>query len=124
MGGDRKPLGQRGENVAYKTLKKEGYRVLEKNYQCRLGEIDLIARHGNDLVFIEVKSESGRGGILPKTRVDWRKQRKLSRLAQFYLKQKRLQDISARFDVVQVRLQDGDDPLVDIIENAFDLVEE
>jgi putative endonuclease len=118
--GDRKPLGRRGEDVACRALKRAGYRLLEQNYQCPLGEIDIIARQGRTIVFVEVKSESGPRGILPKDRVDARKQRKMIQLAQFFLKGKRLRDVSARFDVVQVLFQEDRPPAVEIIVNAFE----
>ena len=120
---DRKPLGRRGEEAAREALKRSGYRILEQNYLCPLGEIDLVARQGRTLIFVEVKSESGGTGILPKDRVDARKQRKLLRLAQFYMKEKRIQGVSARFDVVQVRFAEIGGPQVDIIPNAFDAPE-
>ncbi len=118
--GDRKPLGTRGEEVACSALKRAGYRLLKRNYRCPLGEIDIIARQGRTIVFVEVKSESGPRGILPKDRVDERKQRKMIHVAQFFLKGKRLRDVSARFDVVQVMFQEDGPPWVEIIVNAFD----
>lgn len=117
---DRKHLGRRGETVAYQALRGSGYRILAQNYQCPLGEIDLIARQGKTLVFVEVKSESGISGVLPKARVGRRKQKKLVQVAQFFLKEKGLQGVSARFDVVQVQFQEERPPLVDIIQNAFE----
>ena len=116
----RKPLGRRGEQVASVALKDAGYRILQLNYHCPIGEIDIVARKGRTLVFVEVKSESGWKGVIPKARVDKRKQRKLVKVAQFYLKEKRLQGVSARFDVVQVRLQDVGRPVVEIIPDAFE----
>jgi putative endonuclease len=121
MAAYRKPLGKRGEAVACRALVSEGYRILAQNYRCPLGEIDLVARQGRTLVFVEVKSESGGSGILPKARVDRKKQRKILQVAQFYLKEKGIQGVSARFDVVQVQFNEGDPPLVDIITNAFEV---
>ena len=115
----RRALGKHGEDVALEALRASGYRILQQNYRCPLGEIDLIARQGRTLVFVEVKSEAAASGIVPKARVDARKQRKLSQVAQFYLKQKRLVDVSARFDVVQVRFHGERAPDVEIIRNAF-----
>lgn len=106
--------------MAYQALRGSGYRILAQNYQCPLGEIDLIARQGKTLVFVEVKSESGTSGVLPKARVDRRKQKKLVQVAQYFLKEKGLQGVSARFDVVQVQFQEERPPLVDIIQNAFE----
>jgi putative endonuclease len=120
MSEDPKPLGTRGEEVACETLKRSGYRILQQNYHCPLGEIDLVARQGRTLVFVEVKSRLGRTRILPKERVDRKKQRKLLQVAQFYIKEKRLEAVSARFDVVEVSFRDGALPEVDVIPNAFE----
>jgi putative endonuclease len=115
-----KPLGRRGEDAARQALRGCGYRILAQNYQCPLGEIDLIARQGKTIVFVEVKSEWGSSGVLPKSRVDRRKRKKLLQVAQFFLKEKGLDGVSARFDVVQVQFRRGRPPLVDIIPNAFE----
>ncbi len=123
MSDDAKPLGKRGEDAARETLKKSGYRILQQNYQCPIGEIDLVARHGRTLVFVEVKSRLGRSRILPKERVNRKKQRKLIQVAQFYVKEKRLDAVSARFDVVEVSFRDGAPPDVHVIPNAFEAQE-
>jgi putative endonuclease len=119
-GHERKSLGQRGEELAASVLKRAGYRILERNYQCPLGELDLVARQGGILVFVEVKSGEGSDGIPPRERVNWRKQKKLFHVAQFYLKEKRLQGVSARFDVVEVSFLAGNPPTAQIIPNAFE----
>jgi putative endonuclease len=118
---NRKPLGSMGEDVACDLLQRAGYRILERNYRCPLGEIDLIARVNQILVFAEVKSAEGLTRVLPKSRVDRRKQRKLRQVAQYYLKEKRLHTVSARFDVVQVRFEDGKPRAVEVIPNAFEI---
>jgi putative endonuclease len=123
MDGEGKPLGRQGEEIAREALRRAGYRIIEQNYRCPLGELDLVARHGKALVFVEVKSESPRSRVQAKDRVDRRKRRKLEQMAQFFLKEKRLVGVSARFDVVQVRFQTGLPPLVEIIPNAFELQE-
>jgi len=116
-----KSLGDRGEAVARKALEARGYRILAANYRCPLGEVDIVARTGRQLVFVEVKSEEGRGDIPPKCRVDRRKQRKLRDVARYFLKERRLEGISARFDVVEVRLEEGERPVVEILPNAFEI---
>ena len=106
-----------------KALEKEGWTCVKLIQTNLNGMPDLLCmRHGMTM-FVEVKSESGGTGILPKDRVDARKQRKLLRLAQFYMKEKRLQGVSARFDVVQVRFTESGGPQVEIIPNAFDAPE-
>lgn len=115
------PLGAQGELVATDTLRRQGYRILERNYRCPLGELDVVARKGKTLVFVEVKSGLDER-IPPRDRVDARKKRKLSQVATFYLKEHGLEGVSARFDVVEVSFPvDGGTPRVELIPNAFDL---
>lgn len=120
MGDERKPLGRLGEEAACQALESSGYRIVQRNYRCPLGEVDLIARQGKTLVFVEVKSQSAGSRIPGKDRVSKQKQRKLCRLAQFYMKEKSLQGVSARFDVAEVRFRDGSLPIVEITPNAFE----
>jgi|YNPNPStandDraft_1061719.scaffolds.fasta_scaffold01949_7 putative endonuclease len=120
MGDERKPLGRLGEDAACEALEGSGYRIVQRNYRCPLGELDLVARQGKTLVFVEVKSQSAGSGISGKDRVSKEKQRRLCKLAQFYIKEKGLHGISARFDVAEVRFREGALPEVEIIPNAFD----
>jgi putative endonuclease len=115
----RKVLGARGEDLAVKYLKKKGYKVIERNYRCQLGEIDLIARQGDTLVFVEIKSRSSPGFGLPQEAVDRFKQDKLIEVARAYLAERRLtEDITMRFDVVAVRLTPSG-PDIELIQDAF-----
>jgi putative transposase len=114
----RRQLGDHGEDLAAVTLKKNGYKILERNYTTPLGEIDLIARQGKTLVFVEVKTRKSLRFGSPQEAVSLNKQKRLRRLADYYLKQKRLQEIPVRFDVVAVTLAE-DGPDVEIIPNAF-----
>jgi len=121
VGGERLRTGKRGEDAAVAHLTGVGYRIVERNYRCPFGEIDIIARDGESLVFVEVKSRrSGRYGG-PRLAVGPKKQQKLSLLAQFYLKQKRLYGCRARFDVAAVTVMSGGENRVELIKNAFDL---
>lgn len=113
-------LGQAGEALAERHLKKKGYRILERNYRNRLGEIDLIALDSGTLVFVEVKTRrSGKYGG-PRFAITPQKQKKLSITALSYLKQTRQSDCKARFDVVLINA-DGDAPQIETIQNAFGL---
>jgi len=103
-------------------LRRRGYRILERNFRCRLGEIDLVAREKGELVFIEVKTRTSTHFGLPQEAVNWHKQRRLSRLAQFYLASRGLTEMNCRFDVVAVLLTDGGKPQVEIIKDAFPLL--
>jgi putative endonuclease len=114
----RRQLGDAGEDLAAAALKKQGYKILERNYVTPLGEIDLVARHGQIVVFIEVKTR--RSGVFggPGEAVHPAKQARLRRLADYYLKQKKLQASPVRFDVVGIAFE-RDIPHIEIITNAF-----
>ena len=113
-------LGKEGERVAERYLQKKGYKLVERNYRCTVGELDLIVLDRRVLVFVEVKTRTGYAFGSPLEAVEFRKQRKMIQAAQFYLAEKRLQQRDARFDVVGVSWA-GREPLVEHIENAFEL---
>lgn len=114
-----KRLGALGEDLAAKHLQERGYRILERNYRCRVGEIDCVAVKDRTLVFLEVKARSHGGYGGPLEAVDARKRRKVTRVAQCYLLEKNLHDVPQRFDVVAVWFEGGR-PRVEVYENAFD----
>ncbi|MFW6052387.1 MAG: YraN family protein [Desulfosalsimonas sp.] len=120
MPGESKQLGRLGESIAAGHLKKNGYRILARNYRNRFGEIDIVARHKDAIVFIEVKTRSSAGFGPSKAAVDRRKQKRISMIALGYLKQTRNMDARARFDVVCIDTGQGR-PRVEIIANAFPL---
>jgi putative endonuclease len=103
-----RPVGQLGEALAARYLEGRGLEIVARNLRSRLGEIDLIARDGRVLVFVEVKARRGRRGDPPQAAVDRRKQARLARLAAGYLARVRAGDRACRFDVVAVTL-DADD---------------
>lgn len=116
---DKLTLGQRGEQEAVRFLRKAGYRILERNVRTPLGEIDIIARQGGVLAFVEVRTRRGADGICRALEsVNARKQRRLDRLALWYLKEKNLSGCRARFDVVAV-CQDAEGPSATLIRDAF-----
>jgi putative transposase len=114
----RRQLGDHGEDLAAAALKQQGYKILERNYVTPLGEIDLIARQGKVLVVVEVKTRKTARFGSPQESVSLTKQQRLRRLADYYLKAKRLTGTPVRFDVVAVTLADNL-PQVEIISNAF-----
>jgi len=118
--GDRKTLGARGEEIAVAYLKRQKYRIIETNFRCRCGEVDIIARDGKTLVFVEVKTRRTASYGLPQLAVTPFKQRQISKAALAYLSKNRLMEENARFDVVSIFLLDTS-PTVDHIKNAFDL---
>ena len=119
---ERLSLGRMGENVAAEILKGAGYRIVERNYRCRGGEVDIVAIDGKIVVCVEVKTRSSEEYGPPQLAVDWRKQRQLSRAAMTYLKEKKLLSWPARFDVVGIVLR-GKSRNVEHIKNAFNVVE-
>jgi len=116
----RRHIGEAGESLAVRSLQKNGYEIIEQNYRCKLGEIDIIARDGRVLTFIEVKARRTDDFGGPKWAVTPRKQRKISMVALKYLKDTEQMGSKARFDVVAIRLLPGD-PDIEIIKNAFEL---
>jgi putative endonuclease len=113
-------LGKEGERLAERFLEKKGYKLLERNYRCSAGELDLVVLDRRVIVFVEVKTRTGQGFGTPFEAVEFRKQRKIIQAAQFFLAEKGLQQRDARFDVVGVSLV-GREPVVEHIENAFEL---
>ena len=113
-------LGKEGERLAEQYLKKKGYQLVERNYRCKAGELDLIVLDRRVLVFVEVKTRTGERFGSPLEAVAYHKQRKMIQAAQFFLSAKGLHQRDARFDVVGVSWA-GREPLVEHIENAFEL---
>ena len=115
----RKKIGARGENLAVSYLKRRGYRIIERNYRCRHGEVDAIARDGDTLVFVEVKTRSEGSFGTPLDAVSPAKRNKLVMLANWYLLSQKIQDVPVRFDVVAVDVS-GTEPSITVVRNAFD----
>ncbi len=113
-------FGQSGESLAARCLKKAGYKIIERNHRNRLGEIDIIARDGTTLVFVEVKARRSERFGGPKHAVTREKQMHLSRAALLYLKETDQFGQPARFDVVALKTSGGGAE-VEIVKNAFEL---
>jgi putative endonuclease len=111
--------GESGENLAVRALEREGYAIVARRYRVRAGEIDIIARDGACLVFVEVKARHSARYGGPAAAVTPRKRRKIIAVARDFLARHRVAAIACRFDVVTV-LFDGQVPRVEIIRNAFD----
>ena len=114
-------LGKLGEEMAAAHLTEKGYRILERNYRCPLGEVDLVARDGETLVFVEVKSRSSLAYGYPQEGVTASKKRKLEQLAVYYMGEKGWKGEQCRFDVAAVRVgrRNGKLESIDIITDAF-----
>ena len=117
---ERIALGKFGEDLAREELKDCGYRILTTNYRCHFGEIDVIAKDGDVLVFVEIKTRKNKSLDSVKEAVTVRKQRQISKVALAYMKSQNLWGSKARFDVVAVGLLDGKKE-IEIIKNAFEL---
>lgn len=118
----RKAFGARGEEVAIRELTRRGYRIVERNVRTRLGELDLVARDGGTLCFVEIKARRSTAFGLPQEAVTRQKQQRLIRLAQWYLKVHRLTAAPARFDVVALLMGPDDRPIsIELIQNAFEI---
>ncbi|HXI21246.1 MAG TPA: YraN family protein [Gemmatimonadales bacterium] len=116
----RKVTGIRGEEEAARYLTRSGFAILDRNVRTRAGEIDLVAKDGKTLVFVEVKTRRDLEGDPPQAAVNTRKQNRLGKLAQGYLKLKRLRHVPCRFDVVAVIFNDdGALKAIRHIPNAF-----
>lgn len=120
MGKKRQQFGKEGEALAARHLKKNGYKILERNYRTKLGEIDIIARDRDTLVFVEVKAKRSDRFGGPKEAVTFKKQQKISRIALLYLNETNQNNIKARFDVVAI-LSSEDGTSIEIVKNAFEL---
>ncbi|MGH2510185.1 MAG: YraN family protein [Ktedonobacteraceae bacterium] len=103
VGDVRQSVGRVGERLAANALEERGYCILERNFRCQYGEIDLVAQESADLVFVEVKTRRGTVCGLPEEAVNKRKARKLQEVAAYYLDAHHLPDCSWRIDVVAVQ---------------------
>lgn len=110
----KKLLGLKGEKLAEKTLKKQGYKTLNKNYVTPFGEADLVCEKEGVIVFVEVKTRTSLKYGTPAQAVDYKKQKKYRDIANYYLKSNGLVDVAFAFTVVEVL---GDN--VNIITDAF-----
>lgn len=113
---NNRKVGAVYEQAAGYYLEQQGYEILEYNYRCRLGELDIIARDGDYLVFCEVKYRKGKEKGSPLEAVDMKKQRTIYRCAEYYLTEKHLNDIPCRFDVLGV-----EGKKIILIKNAFEM---
>jgi len=100
-------LGNRGERIAERFLKKKGYRILERQFRTRFGEIDLIAKEGDEIIFVEVKTRSNVLFGYPEESVTEAKLSKIQRVAEFYLSSLASQP-SYRIDVIAIEDQKGE----------------
>jgi putative endonuclease len=117
---EKKALGKKGEELALRYLKKNGYRIIERNYVCKMGEMDIIAKEKETLVFVEVKTRTSTSFGPPQLAVNFSKQRQMSKVALHFLKENHLEEVKARFDVVAILLGPKGEE-IELIKDAFDL---
>ena len=119
MSRQRVVFGKTGEDLACRELERRGYAILARRYRLRIGEIDIVCRDGETIVFVEVKARGGREFGEGAESVTALKRWRMARVAGEYLMKHRLTDRPCRFDVVSIRVED-DRPVVDVFQNAFD----
>jgi putative endonuclease len=112
--------GRTGEDAAESVYLLNGYRIVERNWRCRIGELDLVVKRGTTLVFCEVKARRGAAYGGGWQAVTWRKRAKLRALAQAYLSSTTSRYADVRFDVASVEIRsDGRSVDVQVFEDAF-----
>ena len=115
-------LGARGEKIAIKFLKKNGYKILRRNYNNKFGEIDVIGYDHGTVSFIEVKTRLSESFGPPELAVTQTKKNHIIKTAQRYITDNKLEDVCCRFDVISVRLSNDDKSQeVSLLKNAFTL---
>ena len=112
-------LGQQGERIAAENLQQLGYVILERNAKLGRYEIDLIAREGDTIAFVEVKTRRDNSFLPPEVNVHQTKQRHLIHAAHTYRARKHIDDCYYRFDIVTVVLPENKPPEIRLIRNAF-----
>jgi putative endonuclease len=113
---NKRTVGKQFEQIAIDYLQKQGYLILEQNFQCKTGEIDIIAKQNDCLVFVEVKYRTNTSLGLPEEAVDLRKIRKITRTSMYYMLINRIPEFTpCRFDVVSILNNE-----IKLIQNAFE----
>jgi putative endonuclease len=100
-----KILGQQGEEIAAEYLKKKGYKILERNFKTKWGELDIVAKKNGKIIFVEVKTLRQKGDFAPEDQVNFKKKQQLIKMAQIYLSYKRLSlGIDYQIDIVAIEV--------------------
>ena len=112
--------GEEGERRAENFLKKKGFRILQRNYFCKTGELDLVAEDGNSLVFVEVKTRKKFGKELPEAAMTTKKKHRVCSAARHFMKNYKLTERIFRFDVVGLEFDDENNWEINYWQNAID----
>ncbi len=115
----KKSFGEKGEEIAVKYLKKLGYEIVARNYRFGHGEIDIIAKDKDTLVFIEVKTRENLNFGPPELAVTKRKQQQIKKISEAYLYEHNFSDTESRIDVIAILLERNGKPKINHIINAF-----
>ncbi len=115
---DKRKLGQKGEKAAVRYLKKNKYKILETNYRTKLGEIDIIARNREYIIFVEVKTRTDGQMLEPRFSVDYKKRRRILRTASCYMNQFK-SNLQPRFDIAEVIVNERGEISINYLDNAF-----
>ena len=117
---DKRSLGQKGEEIAQRSLKKQGYKILDRNFHTRWGELDIVAQDGAEVVFVEVKTRTSSDFVRPEEAVNFKKQDHLRKAAEIWLaKNYSLEPPPCRFDVVAVIIKKDNGPEIEHLRDAF-----
>jgi putative endonuclease len=114
----KKELGKRGEDIASSYMQEHGYRILQRNFRCGYGEVDIICTQAQVLVFVEVKTRTGQGFGSPEESITRTKKEHIRKVALIFLETCALSFREIRFDVVGILMHDGQ-PQINHIEAAF-----
>lgn len=118
----KKDIGSYGETLAVNYLLSLGYKLIETNYRCKLGEIDIICLDKEYIVFSEVKTRYSHNFGFPSESVNIKKQYKIFKTAEYYILNKKLFNYNCRFDVIEVILNlEEEKPIINLLTNAFQL---
>jgi putative endonuclease len=120
-GKGKSALGALGESLAVTFLQGVGFSIVERNFTCVCGELDIVARDGRTIVFVEVKCRKNEMYGPPQLAVTPFKQRQISKAALVWLSKRKLYDAEARFDVVAIVVHEHELPAIEHIRDAFDL---
>ncbi|GIK20667.1 MAG: YraN family protein [Ignavibacterium sp.] len=116
---NKKDFGKDGEEIAAKYLLKKGFEILKRNYRLSHGEIDIIAKDGDTLVFVEVKTRKNLEYGEPEYAITKKKIQQLKKIAELYLFDKQIEEADCRFDVIAIILGSENNPQITHYENAF-----
>jgi len=117
---ERISLGKHGEDLAVTYLKKNRYTIIQRNYRQKSGEIDIIARNGDTLIFVEVKTRKSLHFGHPFEAVTQKKQAQISRTALDYMTRNKLTEATVRFDVISIMMVPDGNPQIEHLTNCFE----